>query len=90
MACGVPCVATDVGDAALIVGNCGRVVPPSDSRALASAIVELLKLPPRERSALGLSARRSIEERYSLPAIVKQFESLYRKVVGKIDAGGST
>ena len=89
MACGVPCVATDVGDAALIIGNCGRIVPPCDSQALASAIVELLELPPRERSALGLSARRSIEERYSLPAVVKQFESLYRRVAGKIGAGGN-
>ncbi len=43
MACGVPVVATDVGDAAWTVGDDRFVVPPSNPEALAEAILRLLR-----------------------------------------------
>ncbi|PSB01885.1 group 1 glycosyl transferase [Merismopedia glauca CCAP 1448/3] len=46
MACGKPCIATDVGDSAWIVGELGTIVPPQNSEALAEAIcatIETLK-----------------------------------------------
>ena len=42
MACGVPCVVTDVGDSAEIVGDTGRVVEPGDMEGLARHIIVLL------------------------------------------------
>jgi glycosyltransferase involved in cell wall biosynthesis len=45
MACGVPCVATDVGDSASIVGRSGEVVPPRDPEALKAAIAKCLDAP---------------------------------------------
>ena len=42
MACGVPCVVTNVGDSAWVVGDQGEVVPPKNPVALMNAIERLL------------------------------------------------
>src|SRR5690606_21902422 len=57
MACGTPCAVTDVGDARDIVGDTGRVAPPRDPEALATAILDLLSSSPDDRRALGNLAR---------------------------------
>ena len=80
MACAVPCVVTDVGDSARIVGETGKVVPPRDARALATAWSELLAAGEPARRSLGLAARGRVEARYSLPAIVRRYEALYQAV----------
>ena len=82
MACAVPCVVTDTGDSAEVVGGTGRVVPPRDAQALAGAVLGLLALPAGERQALGQAARERVGERFSLPAVVRQYAALYRLVAG--------
>ena len=81
MASGVPCVVTDVGDSADIVGDYGKVVAPNDSFALAEALHELLRLTPEERALLGEQARCRIEEHFSLPSVVARYEQLYDELV---------
>lgn len=80
MACGVPCVATDVGDSAYIVGEHGRVVPPRDAEALADGISELLALPAAERMELQDRCRQRIMENFSISAIAAQYVQLYEKL----------
>jgi glycosyltransferase involved in cell wall biosynthesis len=78
MACAVPCVVTDVGDSAAVVGTTGRVVPPSDEAALAAALQELLALPVPARRALGQQARERIRQHYDLEAVARTYAALYR------------
>jgi glycosyltransferase involved in cell wall biosynthesis len=77
MACGIPCVSTDVGDARSIVGETGIIVPVGNAAALARAMMELIDRGPAGRAALGRAARARIEEKFSLSRIVGQYAALY-------------
>ena len=77
MSCGVPCVVTDVGDSAWIVGETGKVVPPKDPEKLAQVWQEMIELGQEKRNQLGTLARQRIIENFSLDAIVEQYEELY-------------
>lgn len=81
MACGVPCVVTDVGDSASIVGETGIVVPPRDFTALAEGWSQLIHMDQNQRIALGLEARQRIMDLFSLDAIVKQYEAVYEEAI---------
>jgi glycosyltransferase involved in cell wall biosynthesis len=81
MACAVPCVVTDVGDSALMVGDTGRVVPPRDPNALAAAVLDLLGLGDEALAALGQRARARVEAQFALPAVAARYEQLYAEVL---------
>lgn len=80
MSCGVPCVVTDVGDSAWIVGDTGQVVPPRDPDALAHALRELVDMGAEARRSLGQRARQRIVNHFSLESVVRQYEDLYESV----------
>ncbi len=82
MSCGVPCVVTDVGDSAYLVGDSGRVVPPRDSSALATAWESLARMEPDARRRIGLAARERIAQHFALARIVEQYAELYRRALG--------
>jgi len=77
MACGTPCVVTDVGDSALIVENTGSVVPPEDPHALAEAWRALIEAGPAVRRRLGIAARARVQRHFSLPAVVESYQKIY-------------
>jgi glycosyltransferase involved in cell wall biosynthesis len=70
MACGVSCVATDVGDVKLLVAETGRVVRTGDARALADGIAELLSLSREEQLELAAAARRRVVEHFSADTLI--------------------
>ena len=69
MACGVPCVVTDVGDSAWVVGDAGFVVPPKNPSALAQGWQLCLS---RDRDELKGKRRLRIIENYSVKQLVEQ------------------
>ena len=90
MACGVPCVVTDVGDSAQIVGETGIVVPPNDHIALANALLNILTTDMDERKAKGEQARIRIIEKFELGIIVRRFEKFYESLILIVDDLGKS
>jgi glycosyltransferase involved in cell wall biosynthesis len=82
MACGTPCVVTDVGDARLIVGDTGWVVSPSDPSAVAEALQEAIEEmgDTAKWSARKASCRSRILENYSLDRMVDSFYKVWTEV----------
>ena len=77
MSCSVPCVVTDVGDSAWIVGQGGVAVPPRSPEALASALAALCGMKAEQRRAIGDKGRRRVIEKFSLAAISSRYQDLY-------------
>lgn len=80
MACGVPCVVTDVGDSAMLVGDTGTVVQPRSPSALASAWLAMIAGGKVVRANLGGRARERIQSDFSLDRVVADYEDLYTAV----------
>ena len=81
-ACAVPAVATAVGGVPELVddGITGLLVPPGDAAAFAAAL-ELLLRDPDLAMRLGTSARRTVEERFSLAGQVEQLLQVWDEVL---------
>jgi glycosyltransferase involved in cell wall biosynthesis len=80
MACELPCVATDVGEVAAVLGDCGWVVPRKDAAALGRALLQMASLPAGERATLGRQARQRVTQHYSLEQIGRRYLDLYGRV----------
>lgn len=81
MACGVPVVATDVGDSSDIVGDSGRIVPPEDMQGLAAAVIEILLRSPEDRLAASRRARSRIAADFEIVAIARRYADFYLGLV---------
>jgi glycosyltransferase involved in cell wall biosynthesis len=81
MACGTPCVVTDVGDARYMVGETGWVAPPRDSAALADALeAALIEHTPDTREPRAQMCRARVIREFSLATMGLQYAQLWTKV----------
>lgn len=81
MACEVPCVVTDVGDSADIVGDTGRVVMADDMADLARQLLAVLQMPAEQRQALGARARARVQDCYELGEVTRRYEDFYSELL---------
>lgn len=78
MACGIPCVVTDVGDSALIVGETSVAVPANNAAALVEGWVRCLR---QNRQEAASAARQQIVENFSVHKMAAQTEAALMAIV---------
>ncbi|WP_394186297.1 glycosyltransferase [Pseudoalteromonas tetraodonis] len=78
MACGVPCIATDVGDSAVIVGDLGWLLPPSEPILLKQIISNAIEFKNNKES--WLSRKKGCAERIRNNFEIKNMISSYERV----------
>jgi len=83
MACGVPCVVTDVGDAAYIVDGAGAVVPPEQPEALARGSEAALgEVAAKGRQRAGEAGRERVMALFDLARMVERYAGVWRNIAG--------
>ena len=80
MACGVPCVATDIGDCAIIVAGTGTIVPPRDPEGVAAAVDALLLEYALERTARSRACRARVVAEFEVDAVAARFGDAWRRI----------
>ena len=81
MACGTPCIATDVGDSSHILGKTGWIVPPNNPTKLAKAIQKsLIELGTKNWNRRCNKARLKIMENFNVLKMVKLYNKVWNKI----------
>ena len=85
MLCGTPCVATNVGDCALIIGKTGWVVPRKNSLKLANSIEKaLIEMKTKNWKQRCTDARSRIVNNFAINKMLRFYEKLWQEVNQKL------
>ena len=82
MACEVPCVSTDAGDARRVLAQDEFVAPVGDPAALAERIEAMCAVTPAARGELGARLRARIAEHFTIELAWERYRQLYLGLPG--------
>jgi glycosyltransferase involved in cell wall biosynthesis len=89
MSCAIPCIATNVGDVAKIVGRAGQLIPARTPQALADSLFQLVELDPVERQKLGHQGRQRMCSEFSAGQALRLYDSMYENFRGYVGLGAA-
>lgn len=77
MCCGRPCLATDVGDVAELMGECGWLVKSGDGGALRECLAFVLRMDRTRLSSFGATGRERIANHFNIQSMAKRYLDVY-------------
>lgn len=80
MACELPCIVSDAGDAMRIVGAHGAVVPFGDPARLAEEMLRLSRLGREALRSIGRAGRQHVTAVYSVESMAGAYRALFEDV----------
>ena len=84
MACGTPCIVTDVGDASFIVGKTSWVIPPNNSTKLAKVIEKVFcEIGTKKWKKRCYKTRSRIMKNFEIKSMLNSYNELWKKVYNK-------
>lgn len=81
MAMGLPCVATNVGDTTVLVGETAILVPPQNSQALAHGLLELIAMSEKQREKIGERAKERVMREFTIEKTHTLFKEVYKEML---------
>lgn len=86
MACGTPCITTDVGDATFIIGDTGYVVPIKDPNSMSKKIIEMIY--EKENNILAWENRKlkcseRIVQNFSIEKMILNYQMVWNNLLNK-------
>ena len=83
MACGIPCVSTNVGDTARIIGDTGWLVSPGDDASMGNAIMEAIRETGEEAAERRNACRSRILDHYQIAQIANNYYTLWQSSLSR-------
>ena len=81
MSCGIPCVASNVGDVKFILGNERLLIKPGDVRELTDKILEIISLTYPEREVIGSELKKRVKEKFTIESVSRTYSKLYNEFI---------
>jgi glycosyltransferase involved in cell wall biosynthesis len=76
-----PVVATEVGGVGELVGTAGVMVAPKNPRALAAAMLGVMRMTEEQLRTMGLAARERIRQQFDMNAIADEWHAFYSQLL---------
>lgn len=81
MAMGLPCVATEVGDTAVLTEDTAILVPAEDEQALARGLLKVIALPREKRIEMGERSKQHVTAKFPIEKSWARFNAVYQEVL---------